>query len=79
MPDRLFVLLVPLMFLMFALGSVVIVAGFAFDHVDFAAGLLAREGASVPAPPAATPTEAGRMRARFAPGPWEESDGAVSS
>ena len=43
--------LVPLMFLMFALGSVVIFAGFAFDHADFAAGLLAREGASVPAAP----------------------------
>jgi basic amino acid/polyamine antiporter, APA family len=36
--------LVPLMFLMFALGGVVIVAGFSFDHADFAAALLEREG-----------------------------------
>ena len=35
--------LVPLMYLMFALGGVVIVAGFAFDHADFAAALV-REG-----------------------------------
>ena len=40
--------LVPLMFLMFALGAVVIVAGFAFDHADFAAALLEREGRVVP-------------------------------
>jgi amino acid transporter len=42
-------LLVPLMFLMFALGSVVIVAGFAFDHGDFMRALAARGGAPVPA------------------------------
>jgi amino acid transporter len=36
--------LVPLMFLMFALGAVVIVAGFWFDQADFAAALLEREG-----------------------------------
>ncbi len=36
--------LVPLMFLMFVLGAVVIVAGFSFDHSDFAAALLEREG-----------------------------------
>ena len=41
--------LVPMMFLMFALGAVVIVAGFAFDHGDFAAALSAAEGRSVPA------------------------------
>ena len=41
--------LVPMMFLMFALGAVVIVAGFAFDHGDFAAALSASEGRSVPA------------------------------
>lgn len=41
-------LLVPLMFLMFALGAIVIVAGFSFDHADFALALAAREGASVP-------------------------------
>lgn len=41
--------LVPMMFLMFALGAVVIVAGFAFDHGDFAAALSASEGRAVPA------------------------------
>ncbi len=41
--------LVPMMFLMFALGAVVIVAGFAFDHGDFAAALSASEGRSIPA------------------------------
>ena len=40
--------LVPMMFLMFALGGVVIVSGFAFDHGDFAAALMASEGRSVP-------------------------------
>ena len=44
--------LVPMMFLMFALGGVVIVSGFAFDHGDFAAALLASEGRSVPDAPA---------------------------
>ena len=33
--------LVPLMFVMFALGAIVIVAGFMFDQGDFAASLLA--------------------------------------
>jgi amino acid transporter len=41
-------LIVPLMFLTFALGAVVIVAGFSFDHRDFGTALLAREGRSVP-------------------------------
>ncbi len=45
------VTLVPMMFLMFALGAVVIVAGFLFDHGDFAAGLMASEGRAVPATP----------------------------
>jgi amino acid transporter len=36
--------LVPLMILMFVLGAIVIVAGFAFDHADFAAAVAAREG-----------------------------------
>ena len=36
--------LVPLMFLMFALGGVVIVAGFLFNHQDFATALMSREG-----------------------------------
>lgn len=43
--------LIPLMFLMFVLGSVVIVAGFTHDQAEFAAGLLAREGVPVPAAP----------------------------
>ena len=40
--------LVPLMFLMFALGAIVIVAGFLFDHQDFARALAARGDAPVP-------------------------------
>ncbi|MYA11471.1 MAG: APC family permease, partial [Gemmatimonadetes bacterium] len=40
--------LIPMMFLMFVLGSVVIVAGFMFDHADFAAALAATEGRAVP-------------------------------
>jgi APA family basic amino acid/polyamine antiporter len=45
-------LIVPLMFLTFALGVVVIVAGFAFDHADFAAALAARGLPPPPEPPA---------------------------
>ena len=41
-------LVVPLMFLTFALGAVVIVAGFLFDHGDFSAALMAREGRTIP-------------------------------
>jgi amino acid transporter len=41
-------ILVPLMFLMFLLGGVVVVAGFAFGHEDFAVALAAREGVGVP-------------------------------
>jgi amino acid transporter len=41
-------ILVPLMLLMFALGAIVVVAGFLHDHADFAAGLMAREGVPVP-------------------------------
>lgn len=41
-------LLIPLMVLMFVLGGVVIVAGFAYNHTDFAAALLAREGRTIP-------------------------------
>ena len=44
--------LIPMMFLMFALGGVVIVSGFAFDQGDFAAALMASEGRSIPAAPA---------------------------
>jgi len=40
--------LIPLMFLMFALGGIVIVTGFWFDQADFAAALLEREQRSVP-------------------------------
>jgi len=43
--------LIPLMFLMFTLGAVVIVAGFAHDQTDFAAALMAREGVAVPSTP----------------------------
>jgi amino acid transporter len=48
-------LIVPLMFLTFALGAVVIVAGFAFDQADFSAAMAAR-GVNVanPEPPALT-------------------------
>jgi basic amino acid/polyamine antiporter, APA family len=42
-------LIVPLMFLTFILGSVVIVAGFAFDHGDFSAAVVARGEPPVPA------------------------------
>lgn len=41
--------LVPLMFIMFVLGGVVIVVGFLFDQADFAAALASREGVAVPA------------------------------
>jgi basic amino acid/polyamine antiporter, APA family len=41
-------LVVPLMFLTFILGSVVIVAGFSFNHADFAAAVLDREGHLIP-------------------------------
>ena len=42
-------LIVPLMFLTFVLGAVVIVAGFSFDQSTFAAALQAREGRTVAA------------------------------
>jgi len=41
-------LVVPLMFLTFALGAVVIVAGFWFDVDDFATALMSREGRTIP-------------------------------
>lgn len=40
--------LVPLMFLMFALGAVVIVVGFSFGQQDFAAAILEQEGRTIP-------------------------------
>lgn len=46
--------LVPLMFLMFALGAVVIVVGFQFNQTDFTAAVLAREGRAIP-PTSAAP------------------------
>jgi APA family basic amino acid/polyamine antiporter len=41
-------LVVPLMFLTFLLGGIVIVAGFMFDHADFAAALAARGEGDIP-------------------------------
>ncbi len=41
---------VPLMFLMFALGAIVIIAGFAFDQQDFAAAILDQENRMLPPP-----------------------------
>ena len=40
--------LIPMMFVMFALGAIVVVAGFSFDHADFATALMERENRSVP-------------------------------
>jgi amino acid transporter len=44
-------LIVPLMFLTFRLGAVVIVAGFGYDHADFAAALARHGEPAVPAAP----------------------------
>ena len=41
-------ILIPLMVVMFGLGAIVIVTGFSFDHIDFAASLLEKEGRSIP-------------------------------
>ena len=43
--------LVPMMFLMFLLGGVVIVAGFSFDQADFIAAVQARDGVTIPDAP----------------------------
>ena len=48
-------LMVPLMFLTFVLGGVVIVAGFSFDHGDFAAAVLERDGQVIPIAESAAP------------------------
>ena len=40
--------LIPLMLLMFALGAIVIVAGFSHDHADFALRLMEKEGRAPP-------------------------------
>jgi APA family basic amino acid/polyamine antiporter len=53
-------LVVPLMFLTFLLGGVVIVSGFAFNHDDFAAAL-AREGLRVPSGSSGPQVTAGTM------------------
>lgn len=42
-------ILIPLMFLMFALGAVVIVSGFSYGHHDFSAALLQQDGQAIPA------------------------------
>ncbi len=42
-------ILIPLMFLMFALGTVVIVAGFSYGHNDFSAALLQQHEQAIPA------------------------------
>jgi amino acid transporter len=55
--------LVPLMFLMFALGAVVIVAGFVFDRADFAAAVLEREGRPIPPGDAPSPGLGGFLAA----------------
>ena len=60
------VTLIPMMFLMFVLGSVVIVAGFMFDHADFAAALASTDGRAVPPEPAA-PFRLGPLPRGFGP------------
>ena len=42
-------ILVPMMFLMFILGGIVIVAGFSFNHTEFETALMAKEGVQVQA------------------------------
>lgn len=39
--------LIPLMIVMFGLGAIVIIAGFSYDHADFAKALLTKEGREV--------------------------------
>ncbi|HEX9735177.1 MAG TPA: APC family permease [Thermoanaerobaculia bacterium] len=58
--------LVPLMFLMFALGSVVIFAGFGHDPADFAAAVAAREGVEIVLPAAAPPLDLWKLLAASA-------------
>jgi amino acid transporter len=58
-------LMVPLMFLTFILAGVVIVAGFSFDHADFASAVLARDGRAISVV-AASPLDWARGR----PGAW---------
>jgi amino acid transporter len=63
--------LIPLMLLMFVLGAIVIVFGFAFDHGDFAVALAARE------PGAALPGSA--LPGSGLPGPTTGAAGAIST
>lgn len=58
--------LVPLMFLMFVLGAIVIVAGFSFDHADFGAAVAAAEGVALPAAPPDAPWRGGTFLAAAA-------------
>jgi APA family basic amino acid/polyamine antiporter len=53
-------LVVPLMFLTFLLGGIVIIAGFMFDHADFAAALAVRDEGPIP-DTTATPVSARTM------------------
>jgi basic amino acid/polyamine antiporter, APA family len=66
-------LMVPLMFLTFVLAGVVIVAGFSFDHADFASAVLARDGRAV-SMVEASPLDSARGGpldwARGGPGAW---------
>ena len=57
--------LVPLMFLMFIGGGVVIVAGLLYDHGDFIAAVARQEGVIIP-PPDAAPFDLGKLLAASA-------------
>ena len=57
--------LVPLMFLMFIGGGVVIITGLLYDHADFAAAVARQEGIIIP-PPDAAPFELGKLLAASA-------------
>jgi basic amino acid/polyamine antiporter, APA family len=46
--------IVPLMFLTFLLGGIVIVVGFHYDHAAFAAAVARHHGAAIPPPPASS-------------------------
>ena len=46
--------LIPMMFVMFILGGIVVIAGFSFDHADFAAALVEAEDRVLPAEPASS-------------------------
>lgn len=48
-------IVIPLMIVMFGLGAIVVVAGFHYDHIDFATELMAKEGRSVPSSESSLP------------------------